>query len=263
MDPDRASESEETEEHLGGGSSDDLLGFGLFPSRREGLLRGPVALAGALGAAVVIGAFLYLSDQNSDRWELRCTRDRVEPRRGLYFPWWTRRLSDDAHDLLVLPEGMSCATTRFTSLVEMDQSFADLLLDTAEQRLQQGNPEALAQARQDVERAHRLNGLAPEQRTRAEHLQADMAYHEAREILRQVERSLWQARHRLERARSLGAGQRIGDLGEWLQFVEGETERFRPALGSSEPLPEVLETPAPDAGPAQSPPPPLQEETFL
>jgi hypothetical protein len=262
-DPQQATETEETPELAGAGSSDDILGFGLFPTRREGVLRGPVALTGALGAAVVIGAFLYLSDQNSDRWELRCTHDRVEPRKGLYFPWGTRRLSDDAHDLLALPEGMSCATTRFSSLVELDRSFADLLLDTAEQRMQQGNPEALAQARQDVERAHRLNGLAAEQRSRAVDLQADMAYHEAREILRQVERNLWQARHKLERARSLGAEQRIGDLEGWLQFVEGETERFRPALGPNDVPPGELVTQIPDAGAAPAVPSPDEEDTFL
>ncbi len=259
----RPEEGELVEDQAVHGGSDDLLGFGLLPERREGLLRGPILAVGAIGATVVLGAFLYLSDQNSDRWELRCSRDSAESRRGLYFPWWTRRISDDAHDVLALPPGVSCATVRLASRQELDSTLADLLLDSAEHRLQQGGPEALEHARQDVERARRLSGLSPEQRQRAENLLADMAYHDAREILRQVERNLWQARRKLERARGLGAGQRIGDLGEWLEFVEAETERFRPALGSAEEG-EPPESLAPDAGP-----PPEQErpspitETFL
>jgi hypothetical protein len=212
---------------------------------------------------VVIGAFLYLSDQNSDRWELRCGRNQIEPRRGLYFPWGTRRLPDDAHDRLDLPEGVSCASARLSSLQELDLALADMLMEAAERRLQQGSSEALAHARQDVERARRLSGLTPEQRRRAEDLLADMAYHEAREILRQVEQSLWQARHKLDRARTLGAGTRIGDLDEWIQFVEAETERFRPALSTGD-APSGSSSATPDAGPSPDPSPPSpSEETFL
>ena len=86
---------------------------------------------------------------------------------------------------------------------------------------------------------------------------------EAREILWQVERNLWQARHKLERARSLGAEQRIGDLEGWLQFVEGETERFRPALGPNDAPPGEPVTQAPDAGAAPAVSSTGEEDTFL
>ncbi len=198
---------------------------------RGSMLRGPVLIAGATVAAMLIGAFLYFSDDNSDRWELRCVRGSAEARRGLYFPWGTRRITDDAYDVQELPEGVSCASVSLASLEELDRILGALLLEAAEHRLQQGGAEALAKARQDVERARRLQGLEEEQRSRADALLADMAYHEAREILRQVERSLWQARHKLDRAQALGAGDRIGDLGEWLRFVETQTEHFRPDMG--------------------------------
>ena len=206
------------------------------PGRRDAyLLRGPLMLVGVVIATLVIGAYLYFSDENSERWELRCTRGLAEARQGLYFPWGTKRIADDAHDPLELPEGVSCASVSPGSLEELDQILGDLLLEAAEHRLQQGGPEALAGARQDVERARRLQGLSGDQRRRADALLADMAYHEAREILRQVERSLWQARRKLERARNLGASERISDLDDWLGFIETETERFRPAMDSSRP----------------------------
>lgn len=255
----------------GGSSSQGPRGFGggLFSERGTeeafSLLRGPAVLVAAVVAAILIGAYLYFSDDNSERWELRCGRDQAEARRGMYFPWGTRRIADDAHDLLALPEGVSCASVRLGSLEELDRTLGDLLLEAAEHRLQQGGAEALAQARQDLERARRLQGLTEEQRRRADDLLADMAYHEAREILRQVERSLWQARHKLERAQSMGAGQRLGDLGEWIQFVETETERFRPAMGAGQPDEEDHTAPQPDGGPppAQPPTPPVAEEVFL
>ena len=259
----RPEETDDAEDQPIHGGSDDILGFGVLPERREGLLRGPILAVSAVVATVVLGAFLYLSDQNSDRWELRCGRDSVEPRRGLYFPWWTRGISGDSHDVLELPEGVSCATVSLASRQELDTTLANLLLDSAEHRLQQGGPEALAHARQDVERARRLSGLPVEQQQRAADLLADMAYHDAREILRQVERSLWQARRKLERARSLGAGHRIGDLGEWLDFVEAETERFRPGLGNTA-EDEPPETIPPDAGAEPEPERPVPpEEIFL
>ena len=195
---------------------------------RRGWFGGSVTIVAALVLLLLAGFYLYSSDANADRWELRCARGQAEARRGIYFPWGTRRIADDAHDALSLPEGVSCATVSLTSLEELDATLGALLLEAAEHRLQQGGPEALAQARRDVERARRLQGLTVEQRQRAEALVADMAYHEAREILRQVERNLWQARRRLENARALGAGERMGDLEEWLAFVEAETERFRP-----------------------------------
>ncbi len=250
---------------------EEARGFGadLFTNRhpeRGSLLRGPVALAGAIAAAIVIGAYLYFSDDNSDRWELRCARGQAEARRGLYFPWGTRRIADDAHDPLDLPEGLSCASVYMNSLQELDHALGDLLLEAADYRLQQGGPEELALARRDVERARRLQGLTDEQRSRAREFLADMSYHEARELLRQVERDLWQTRRKLERARTLGAGQRIGDLGEWLEFVKTETERFRPAMSSGQANEDLPESPQPDAGPPSSPGPsstPLPEDVFL
>jgi hypothetical protein len=226
-----------------------------------GVLRGPVVLAGALVAAIVIGGYLYFSDSNSDRWELRCTHGRVEARRGVYFPWGTRRIADDAHAPLVLPEGVSCASAAMGSVQEMDRVLAGLLLEAAEHQLQQGGPEALADARRHVERARRLQGLSREQRQQIEALVTDMSYHEAREILRQVERSLWQARRKLEHARATGAGERISDLDEWLRFVETETERFRP--GDDEPPAQAPSQPPP-AAPAPTPPrPPEPDDVFL
>jgi hypothetical protein len=225
------------------GSRTGLEAFADGSHEGPGVLRGPVVLAGAVVAAVVIGGYLYLSDSNSDRWELRCAHGRAEARRGVYFPWGTRRIADDAHDPLALPEGVSCASARMGSLQELDRTLAGLLLEAAEHQLQQGGPEALADARRHVERARRLQGLSRDQRQQIDALVTDMSYHEAREILRQIERSLWQARRKLEHARATGAGDRISDLDEWLRFVETETERFRPGIGPSE-------------APAPPPPPP-------
>ena len=140
-------------------------------------------------------------------------------------------------------------------------------LEAAEHRLTQGGPAALARAREDVERATRLQGLTEEQRARTEALLADMVYHEGREILRQVERDLWQARRKLERARDLGAGRRIGDLDEWLEFVETETERFRPAMTGAREGEELPgEDAQPDAGPEPTRPAATEHaasDTFL
>lgn len=253
----------------GGRSVPHGFGGGLFSERgteeTTSLLRGPAVLVAAIVAALLIGAYLYFSDDNSERWELRCGRDQAEARRGLYFPWGTRRIADDAHDILALPEGVSCPSVTLNSLEELDRTLGDLLLEAAEHRLQQGGAEALAQARQNLERARRLQGLSEDQRRRADDLLADAAYHEAREILRQVERALWQARHKLERARTMGAGQRLGDLGEWIQFVETETERFRPAMGADQPEDESPSAPQPDGGPppSQPPIPPVADEVFL
>jgi hypothetical protein len=254
-----------------GGRRSGLEAFSDGSQEARGVLRGPVVLAGAIVAAVVIGAYLYFSDSNSDRWELRCARGLAEARRGVYFPWGTRRIADDAHDPLELPEGVSCASARMGSVQELDRTLAGLLLEAAEHQLQQGGPDALARARRDVERARRLQGLDAEQRRQIDALQADMSYHEAREILRQVERSLWQARRKLEHARSTGAGARISGLEEWLRFVEAETERFRPDMAPVPPGVDAPDSPpTPDRGVATPPPaeavppaPPPPEDVFL
>lgn len=224
---------------------------GTEPSGRLG--RGTLLLFGAAVTAVVLGGFLFYSDRNSDRYELRCSRGSAEPRQGLFFPWGTSEIDDETHAPVDLPEGLLCAGARYSSLRDLDAAYATLLLESAERRLSHGGPESLAQAREDVERATRLQGLTEEQQVRAEALLADMVYHEAREILRQVERDLWQARRKLERARALGAGRRIGDLDGWLDFVERETERFRPAPqgGRASDPPPREEDRAPDAGPSE------------
>lgn len=236
----------------------DVFGDGSRES--PGVLRGPVVLAGAIVAAIVIGSYLYFSDANSDRWELRCSHGRAEARRGIYFPWGTRRIADDAHDSLALPEGVSCASARMGSLQELDRVLGGLLLEAAEHQLQQGGPEALADARRHVERARRLQGLSREQRQQIEALVTDMSYHEAREILRQVERSLWQARRKLEHAQATGAGERISDLDEWLRFVATETERFRPGIGEPAPPPPQPPPAAPEPALPRAPEP---DDVFL
>jgi len=233
------------------------------PSR---LGRSTLTLVGAGIGALVIGTFLYYSDRNSDHFELRCGRGQVAARQGLYFPWGTGSIDEEAHAPLLMPSSMSCAGASYASISELDTAFAALLLEAAEHRLTEGGPAALAHAREDVERATRLQGLTEEQRSRTEALLADMVYHEGREILRQVERDLWQARRKLERARDLGAGRRIGDLDEWIEFVETETERFRPALAGGRADEETpREGAAPDAGPPPGPasPAPEASDTFL
>lgn len=248
---------------------DQSAGFGFggaFEERRErSFMRAPLSIAGAIIAAILIGAYLYFSDQNSDRWELRCTHGEALARRGLYFPWGTRGIADDAHGPLLLPEGVSCATVQLESLAELDRTLGALLLESAENRLQHGGDEALTQARQSVERARRLQGLTDEQRSRAEALLADMAYHEAREILRQVERSLIKARRKLERASSLGAGDRFRDLEEWHRFVQDATDLFSPADEDNTPptTSEGEEDAAEPEPPTKAPAEPLATEIFL
>jgi hypothetical protein len=241
----------------------DLMGGHHEERRPGGLRRGTLAILGAALSALALGTALFYSDRNSDRYELRCGRGRAEPRRGLFFLWGTGTIDDDTHARLVLPDGITCADARFTNLVDLDAAFGALLLETAEHLLTLGGPEALAQAGEDLERATRLQGLTSEQQRRAEALRADMVYHEAREILRQVERDLWQARRKLERARGLGAGQRIRDLEEWLEFVESETERFRPALAGGGPEDPHPVDRQPDAGPLGSEVRAAPSDTFL
>ena len=239
------------------------------PPNQEGggagrLGRGTVVVVVSSVLGLVLVLLFYFADRNSDRYELRCIRGRAEARQGLFFPWGTRHVDDDAHAPLELPVGLSCATTRLPSLDELDALFGGLLLEAAEHRLTQGGPEALARARDDIERATRLGGLSEDQRRRADALLADMVYHEAREILRQVERDLWQARRKLERARALGAGQRIGDLDEWLGFVAAETERFRPAMAGGREGAPTPDRETPEAPPARPSAPAYEPtDTFL
>jgi len=192
--------------------------------------RTPMLVAAAVILAIV-GGYFVVSERNSDRFELHCSRGQAEGRQGMFFPWGTRVIDDDAHSPIVLPSGFPCASARFESMVELDVALGDLLLASAERRLREGGAEAPARARLDIERATRLIGLTEAQRARAATLSADMAYHEAREMIRQVERDLWLARGWLEQAQAEGAGARITDVDEWLEFVVSETERFRPALG--------------------------------
>jgi len=199
----------------------------------SGLRRGSLALIGAALLALALVAGLAWADHNSGRYEIRCARGWAEPRQGLFFLWGTKHIDDEAHARLDLPDGVSCANARFSRRADLDAAFATLLLESAEQRVASSSPNAIARAREELERATRLNGLTGEQRRRAEALLADMVYQEAREILRQVEVDLWQARRKLERARGLGAGDRIRDLDDWLEFVEAETERFRPSLSGA------------------------------
>lgn len=245
---------------------------GARPSRS----RSPILLLLAVGLAVAV-AWL-LSERNARQWWLVPEEGRVIVKRGIFFPAGKVTFKSDDPEMsrtyaaLAPPPGSAVPLElAFDDRAALDQALFEWLARWAREDIQSEQMTRMERARGYLQRSARLAGLSPAQRDQLRTLQAETAFQEAVEHLKQGAEAL---RRALEGLRLAAEAQgpvaaEAAALGKALDPVAAATgqlmleasrfaaERYRappPAAASSVgPPPATAETPATGAPPATPP----------
>ena len=246
---------------------------GARPSRS----RSPVLLLLAVGLAVAV-AWL-LSERNARQWWLVPEEGRVIVKRGVFFPAGKVTFKSDDPEMsrtyaaLAPPPGSAVPQeSAFDDRAALDQALFEWLARWAREDIQSEQMARMERARGYLQRSARLAGLSPAQRDQLRTLQAETAFQEAVEHLKQGAEAL---RRALEGLRLAAEAQgpvaaQAAALGKALDPVAAATgqlmleasrfaaERYRaspPAAASSVGPPPAAIPPAASEAPATGAPP--------
>ena len=246
---------------------------GARPSRS----RSPVLLLLAVGLAVAV-AWL-LSERNARQWWLVPEEGRVIVKRGVFFPAGKVTFKSDDPEMsrtyaaLAPPPGSAVPQeSAFDDRAALDQALFEWLARWAREDIQSEQMARMERARGYLQRSARLAGLSPAQRDQLRTLQAETAFQEAVEHLKQGAEALRRALEGLRlAAEARGPVAAEADaLGKALDPVAASTgqlmleasrfatERYRAAppaaaTPSAATPPAAAETPATGAPPATPP----------
>jgi hypothetical protein len=239
--------------------------------------RSPILLLLAVGLALAV-AWL-LAERNARQWWLVPEEGRVVVKRGVFFPAGKVTFKSDDPEMsrtyapLAPPPGSAVPQeSAFDDRAALDQALFDWLARWAREDIQSEQMARMERARGYLQRSARLAGLSPAQRDQLRTLQAETAFQEAVEHLKQGAEALRRALEGLRlaaEARGPVAAEAAA-LGKALDPVAASTgqlmleasrfaaERYRaspaPAGAAAEP-PAVAKPPAAAEGPAAGAPP--------
>jgi hypothetical protein len=239
--------------------------------------RSPILLLLAVGLALAV-AWL-LAERNARQWWLVPEEGRVVVKRGVFFPAGKVTFKSDDPEMsrtyapLAPPPGSAVPQeSAFDDRAGLDQALFDWLARWAREDIQSEQMARMERARGYLQRSARLAGLSPAQRDQLRTLQAETAFQEAVEHLKQGAEAL---RRALEGLRLAGEARgpvaaEAAALGKALDPVAASTgqlmleasrfaaERYRaspaPAGAAAEP-PAVAKPPAAAEAPAAGAPP--------
>jgi hypothetical protein len=159
---------------------------GARPSRS----RSPVLLLLAVGLAVVV-AWL-LAERNARQWWLVPEEGRVVVKRGIFFPVGKVTFKSDdpemsrTYSALAPPPGSAVPQeSAFDDRAALDQALFEWMARWAREDIQSEQMARMERARGFLQRSARLAGLSPAQRDQLRTLQAETAFQEAVEHLKQ------------------------------------------------------------------------------
>lgn len=205
-----------------------------------------LALAGWLLLAllvILLVALVAMDLHHRDRYELTCRNNRVTLRRGRRLP---QPLGFEEVGGLFKPlrllRGSACREQRsITGREEAEVVYLDVLLHQVRQALSEPQGGNLTAMREQLRQALQITRTAPHRtrRQRVLELLADLDYREGRAALSQVEAGLRTALVRLREAYRL-AGDRYGDVRQWIDHLERLLQSTAPTPGTQSPAPGLL-----------------------
>jgi hypothetical protein len=204
-------------------------------------------------------ALLFFDLQNRGRWVLVCNPDSVAMHRGRSLPWpfGHTPVGGEAYRAIPIAADADCRTRELHNEEAAAQSFIDLLLERVRAALESPATADLDRARRHLRQALLLTRIVPARRGEAEHMLADLSYHEGRAGLVRAENALRLALSRFQQAQRLSAD-RFEDLEDWISHLEEILRSISPspisaAAGGFAPPPGA--PPTTPAGAQASPPP--------
>lgn len=184
----------------------------------------------AVGLAVAV-AWL-LSERNARSWWIVAEDGRVVVKKGILFVTGKAAFQSSDPEIaatyapLVPPPGAAPpAETSFDDRADLDQALFEILARWARDDIQSQQVDRMERARGYLQRASRLAGLSPAQREQLRALQAETAFQEAVEHLRQGAAALRQALEGLKLAAEARGPVAVeaAALGKALDPVAGST----------------------------------------
>jgi len=239
--------------------------------RRRDRPRSSLALWGWLVLALLLALLVGLVAMDlhhRDRYELTCRDNRVTLRRGrrLPQPFGFEEVGGLFKPLRLL-RGSACHEQRsITGREEAEVAYLDVLLHQVGQTLSEPEGGNLTAMREQLRQALHITRSPPHRtrRPRVLELLADLDYREGRAALSQVEAGLRTALVRLREAYRL-AGDRYGDVRQWIDHLEQLLRSTAPTPGTPSPPPGLLlppvapKTPSPPVLPGTPSDPPDED----
>ncbi|MBI3074062.1 MAG: hypothetical protein HYY84_18285 [Deltaproteobacteria bacterium] len=187
-------------------------------------------LAAALGAGVWV--FISLSEDNASTYFLVAKEDRIEVRKGRYFPWGTS-LYEPAGDAkkafapIVVPKGVVSVTERtFRSAGELTVELFDVLRDLAKGEAYAAGAKDFARARGYLDRGLQLPDIAADRVREMNEIRGDVLYLEGKLLIDGAEAGLKEAQKKFEAAKRQGTTSRSRDVDYWMVFCERKVDAF-------------------------------------
>ena len=208
----------------------------------------------ALLVTLLVG-LVAMDLHHSDRYELTCRDNRVTLRRGrrLPQPFGFEEVGGLFGPVRLL-RGSACQEQRnITGREEAEVAYLDVLLHQVGQTLSEPEGGSLTAMREQLRQALQITRSPPHRtrRQRVLELLADLDYREGRAALSQVEAGLRTALVRLREAYRL-AGDRYGDVRQWIDHLERLLRSTAPTPGSQRPSPGLLLPPVTPKTPGPS-----------
>lgn len=195
--------------------------------------------------ALLASIFYLLAERNRRFYFLSEDGGALVISRGSWMPSWTAPYQPDdpsiakAYAPIPIPAGVELSQRRFVERQDLDQALFEILLNWAEPRILDDEPEALEEGVMYLERAGLLPGISGEQFVRIRALRAEVAFSEGRSELVSALEILERVNERL----SLAAGARtkkgrkatrlLEVLVPATQALNGALEEMRAQPGSS------------------------------
>jgi hypothetical protein len=168
------------------------------PTPRPSRSRSPILLLLAVGLAVAV--LWLLAERNARQWWLVPEDGRVVVKRGVFFPAGKATFKSDDPEMsrsyapIAPPPGSAVpGELAFDDRAALDQALFEWLARWAREDIQSEQMARMERARAFLQRSARLAGLSPAQREQLRTLQAETAFQEAVEHLKQGSEALRQA----------------------------------------------------------------------